>query len=374
MNREVGIDGTYSVKFFYFELSQELTEDIGDCPARESMIELDCMPPDGTAILILDVPNSGRYYYYLDMRKGREFTVRLGRVGTLSGQLQADDPEAVRGVSVQVVSVPSQEMGSSSVTGGIATTVTDEDGRFTITHIAAGRAQVTLEMPVDQPWRTPKDRIEILVEAGKTTTSTIRLVRGVKVTGRVVASGTGEGIEGVELTVDKNRVRTDSQGRYQNWVIPGRLSVSIYRAPMPWFEAMPYHSPEVVEEASVELKPIELLQCEPIRGVIIDEQNRRVTGARVSADWFLRAPRLARLERDMDITGTDGSFTLLRVPADAEVVISAWDDDRATRTPVSVPPGERKAIRLQVRPEAVVKIEGQVRDDSGNPIAEAGSS
>ena len=126
-------------------------------------------------------------------------TLRLMPVGRVVGRIQAGDPQAVRGLTVRVRTVPDP----AADVVGFASVVTDDQGRFTIPAIAAGTLVLSFEHRWDLPWRgMPASRPQ--VQPGTTTEVTIPLQRAALVKGVIQ--------EDPERPADHRRGRVFPQG------------------------------------------------------------------------------------------------------------------------------------------------------------------
>ncbi|HEY8506697.1 MAG TPA: hypothetical protein VIL46_19090 [Gemmataceae bacterium] len=383
---DFGPDGRRSV-VFDAPVPRAISDQLDLHLGRDGVLVLECLPPGsvysldvtgsdlGTQRATSPVPPPGK--------EGQastppgETVVRLRNAGSLSGRVVAGDPKAVGGLQVRVwtrpappqVQRPSEATQSVPIVGH-GTAVTDENGRFEIKKIAAGRAEASVEMPAERSWFPPA-QIATTVEPGKRADLRVELVRGVRVRGRVVAEDSGEGIEGVVVSVGGKKVTTDAKGHYEALVSPGRVPVNVVRVPLPWLSPIGLYRGEEVpaDRALHELQTIRLKRGLPLEGTVVDEEGRPVAGARVSAAWQKTDGTIIPLGGDSSVSGKDGKFVLKQVPGDVGLELAASTDERATPDFVTVPPQQqRKPLLLTVRRDAAVTFEGRVLDEEGKPV------
>lgn len=200
--------------------------------------------------------------------------------------------------------------------------------------------------------------------------------------GRVVTPG-GAGValsvvilgrlDPAEVIVTMHRVTTDSDGRYELRVPPGRYSVTIATL-------LPEFVPPLVErqtprrdvQQDVDWADIEVRRARPVESVV-DEAAAPVA----DADVRVTASRVDRFETQTRIstkftTDAQGRFTMPQLDEEERYAIYARTADRACQAPVLVTPGQqREPLKLVVSPAAATRVKGRATDTSGKPVAGA---
>ncbi len=89
------------------------------------------------------------------------------------------------------------------------------------------------------------------------------------------------------------------------------------------------------------------------------------------AVWMRKNGRLLQNGRDFAVTDSAGRFVVAGVPVDAQLGVTAWTDQRATVSLVNLAPKQREFLRIVLRSDAVVTIEGRVVDQASKPVGAA---
>ncbi|MGH7138023.1 MAG: hypothetical protein ACREHD_19915, partial [Pirellulales bacterium] len=210
------------------------------------------------------------------------------------------------------------------------------------------------------------------VEAGKTTTFEIPLRRAVQVVQEVRDAESNTPVVGVRLTMrsltDAASGDTDASGRLRVDVLPSVVSPRVIRIPSPYYYPGYLPSAEIAERKdAVTLKVIELARGVPLRGRVVDDNERPLAGAEVVGFW--------KLPTNWDEAGhvwtnERGEFTLDAVAPQTPVRLWARHGAATSVQPVVAQAGG-EPVSLMVGNEAGVSLEGRVLDAEGRPVAAA---
>ena len=254
-------------------------------------------------------------------------TIPLRPVGRLEVKVTGDAPERLAGLTVFVRTV---ERGTPFAglpvglppTEGNATGVTNENGEFIAPELAVGETFLGVSVDQQQPLR-PQVPKEIKIAAGQTTRVEVPLVKAQRVRGLVRTKPDGKPAANASVTVihhlgnetpQHEQVRTDAEGRFEAYVLPGEVVLHVANLPGLMEEPDrrgPPRDEVAVQDGIVELKPIEMVATKTIAGHLVDQFDHPVAGTNVSANddrsrWLGGAT-----------TDSDGSFSL-QLPSDAE--------------------------------------------------------
>ncbi|HQU42486.1 MAG TPA: carboxypeptidase-like regulatory domain-containing protein [Pirellulales bacterium] len=326
--------------------------------------------------------------------QGRDTIVllNLAPVGRITGQLTADDPRTVarRTLRFATWQVPGDEYSG----GGLAEVATDDEGSFEVPALAAGT--LTVELMEDgppgpspltstaserNPPSQPRAPVYLLaqttgpdVEAAKTTTLEIPLRRAVQVIQEVRDEESHESVDGARVWIRSGGTGgttgdTDASGRLAGYVLPGLVSSTLVRVP-----SSSYYDPagglrsgtEVTESTQpVPLKVIELARGVPLRGRVVDDNQRPLAGAEITGFW--ESPRKVPVHA---WSNAQGDFTIDAVAAQATVLLWASHGESTSVQPVSARPQGEPAT-LIVGNKSCVSLDGRVVDAAGQPFAGA---
>jgi hypothetical protein len=291
--------------------------------------------------------------------------------GRVTGRVQADDPEAAKGLTVEVTSSVG---GRGGLDVGSAEVVTDEAGRFEIPAIAAGHLLVRARPRPDSP-DLPGRPIRRRLEAGKSIDLGLTLKRGVKVFGMVVEEDGGWPVAGAVSPVEPVAVRTDAEGRYEAFVPPGLVSTRLLGVPRPYVGLPAFFGPRPVVVppaiAGFELPRIEVERGAEVRGWVVNEDERPVAGAKVVASWTLFDGRTRAPMTASTMTRVDGSFLIGPLDPDASVQLEASSEGFSTPEPVTTRPSEGRPARVAVAAADDQAPVGRVVDEAGQPVVGA---
>jgi len=260
---------------------------------------------------------------------------------------------------------------------GLVHATTDDQGRFEVPDVVAGR----LEVHFSEPDPLASDYVDspkgLYVEAGKTTEVDLRLDNAVPVYGFVRERGTGKPIEGVGVAFDlgfRRPLTTDAAGRYDGFVKPGSVILRLTAVPEEYAEHL-FMIARRVPSGGVgrhELAPIELSAAGEIRGVVEDGEGRGVAGARVVATWTVDEGPLRQLPRETAVRAdAAGAFRVGSVRLGVEATLTASHVELRTPRSVAARVGAGEPVRLGLNASRAAAMTGRVVDGQGKPLAGA---
>jgi protocatechuate 3,4-dioxygenase beta subunit len=298
--------------------------------------------------------------------------ITLAPVGTLRGRVTADDPSAVSAVKIRLATWLAA--GDDLAGGGLAEVVTDAEGRFEVPAIAAGALSAVPVLHAELPFRCRRITGRRVAQ-GVTNELTINLERAVQVEGVVRDRDSGQPLAGAAIWVDfasspNDDPRSDEQGRYRGWLLPGQAT------PSPWRMPRHYYFPQYVLDgqpvpegaALVELKPLLLARGVTVRGRVADRGGNSVTGAEIEAHWELAEGGENSLHARSD---RDGNFTLDGVDPKVQLKLSAWSANGTTGDVVTVNAASEKPLKLVVDPSHAMRLAGRVVNAEQRPVVGA---
>lgn len=308
-------------------------------------------------------------------------TISLRPVGRLTVRVVADDPAAVRGVVVRATTF-SLDSGDSGVgIGGRFEGTTDQEGRIVVSELAEGTSGLSVRVPADGQFLFVDRPNSRKVVAGRSREAEVRLERGVKVFGVVREKGSGRPIAGAMLSLVPLPVsgfhqvlpRTDPEGLYSTFVLPGKQSVRLANA-------SPYRLPAGAElptttvpkdAKSWEIPPIELIHGRDLEGLVVGEDGRFVADCVVQAQWTDRGSSEPRVDKSAAKSNRSGEFVLRDLPNDVDVWLTASFGEARSAQPLEVPAGDINPLILIVSRENTQSLGGRVVDERGKLIAGA---
>lgn len=298
-------------------------------------------------------------------------TLTLAPVGRLSGRLTADEPQAVRRARVRVATwlVPDDE----DAGGGLADIETDDAGRFDVPAIAAGSLAVAVE-PTAEPAYLSVQNTGPQVDPGATTHFDIPLRRATRVTQQVVDRDDQRPVAGVLVLLQSwqangGRGITDAEGRLTAYVLPGTVSPLAARMPAPYYYPESALDSRSISEQDVEvsLNALRLSRGAMVKGVVVDDQGRSLSGAEVIGFW----PMARRGDHPVRAwTNAAGEFVIEGVDPQAELRLWASHGEAVSAEPTRATPNSG-ALSLVIAPNRAVSLDGRVVDTNGKPVADA---
>ena len=320
-----------------------------------------------------------------------ERTLALRAVGRLSGRVIADDVGGAKGILILGISGPTTPFDGWSTVSGRVRTTTGADGRFDVSHVAAGRFLFfTIDPAEDLILIRPRNQT---LEAGDHIQVDFRLNRGIPAHGIVRERGTNRPIVGASFYVGSfprdpalggtaKEVRSDANDQFRAYLLPGQIwFLSRYSGdyvvpgdiPRAALSSDGFALTALPEgSAGIELPPIELVRSVDIRGVVLDEAGKPVVGAQVEgwmpdgaavAGWsFFRPPLL---------TDARGEFVVKAVTPGVPLEWAASLGDSASAPPMPIMSDAANPIRLVISPKHAMSLAGRVLDEVGRGIAGA---
>jgi beta-lactamase regulating signal transducer with metallopeptidase domain len=293
----------------------------------------------------------------------RDIPVRLRHVGRIEARVTGEKAEWARGIKFYLQTA---RLGGRGITEGHLSIETDGDGRFVVPKMPPGRLKVYGSVDQRLPVRLSLPR-DADVKAGATTTLDMRLVPAVKVRGRLQAAGTRKGIDGAVVSVQyggqSEPVVTAGEGRYEARVLPGEVRHQVIFIPdkhlLERTEIPPVTVPADVD--IFDLPPIELVPVLLYDGQLVDKDGKPVADAEIMA------------ERTFAKTDAQGKFRLgLRDPPKSfyvQVRKMGYSTTIEKRDPLLL--RLPVAIKPPLALSALIKVEGQLIDHDGKPVAKA---
>jgi beta-lactamase regulating signal transducer with metallopeptidase domain len=219
-----------------------------------------------------------------------ERTLELRVTGGIEGQLFASNPAWIRGVDLWF-----STQGEFRTAEGSARAKTNDEGKFTVPKIAAGELRFGIfgMQPKDAP-ALPRIPDRLSISEGITEKLNITLEEPVVVRGTIRTDDTDKPIPGAEITVRYGiglqgaRAVSDADGRYEARVLSGPVytHANVYNKEFstyqqtgsPWEKGI-----EVPSQATpFDLPPIRLISTLPLKGKIIDQDDRPVAKVRIN--------------------------------------------------------------------------------------------
>jgi hypothetical protein len=299
-------------------------------------------------------------------------TLTLEPAGRVAGRLVGDDGRPVTGLVVRATSYPEGlDLGGMV---GMAEVASDDQGRFDILALAAGRLVLTLGFrPGEPPAFRGQPPVHRVVEEGRTTNVEVALRHAVLVQGVVRERGTGAPIPGVRPALNPARggdasAVTDTEGRFAGFLLGDQPYAFLYSTPRPYF--IPADAPESghllpPEATEYTLPPIELDRGAAVRGAVVDEAGRPVAGALVRASWEPAGGLLQSLTTQTD---GRGEFRLEGVDPLTDLRLTASFRGASTGAPARARADAGRPVTLRISPANTVPLAGRVVDAAGRPI------
>ncbi len=196
-------------------------------------------------------------------------TLQLRPVGRIVGQIQAGDPQAVRGLAVRIRTLADPSTALTGV-GGFASVVSDDQGRFTVPAIASGMLSLSIDLRWDLPWRSLLPN-RPPVQPGTTTELTIPLKPAALVKGVVQEIGSGRPVAGVGVAVvmdiETPLAPSDAEGRFSAYIAPGMARAYAVGMPRGYYSPSNRVNSQPLPERVKELtmKPLGLRRAVEVR-------------------------------------------------------------------------------------------------------------
>jgi hypothetical protein len=319
--------------------------------------------------------------------------VSLAPVGRLTGRLIAADVAAVRGRKLRFITWRAPHDDTMGV--GVAEVVTDEEGQFDVSAIAAGsltfeidRGQSRLSLRESVPLRGAKGNLVPAhqhaspaylsdqttgpqVEPHETIDFEIPLRRAVLVTQEVRDRDDGRPIAGVVVSLnwaESNDVQatTDASGQCRAYLLPGMFKSRACRLPPPYYYPKVVLETEVVREDcdTITFQPMRLARGAAVRGRVVDAAGQPVAGSEIFGLWPV-PPRFNLAVHAW--TNAAGEFAIAAAPTDVELRLWTSHGEALTVDPV-LARTKGEPVTLTVREGASVSLDGRVIDATGRPV------
>ena len=170
----------------------------------------------------------------VQLQPNRDKPITLRAAGRVTGRVVADDPAAVKGLDVRLGT-----QFESKDTAGMASTRTDAKGRFVVAAMAEGTMSFMVSGTPGSPYRAGEESLRPII-AGQENHLEIRLTRAVRARGVVRERGTNKPIPRVGVVVGGQYqievAWSDAQGRFEEYVLPGKIGLGVY----PWLSPRPF--------------------------------------------------------------------------------------------------------------------------------------
>lgn len=356
----------------------ELIEQILAVTDADGRATLSAFPPDQIEGVRVDTRHFGQQTAMIRRGVQGELPIQLRPVARVHGKYIADDPAAVRGLTVRVHSM---RIGKGPEVYAEATAVTDEDGRFAVPTIAAGELSISTEAPKPSEYYAPR-MVSARVAPGKQARFEIGLTKAVHVRGEVRDRDTHRPLAGASLRyfgpsqTSMPLVTTDANGRYEALALPGAGSRFVnppqgYLAPNPGFS----EKVTIKIDAEQTLPPIDLQRGVTLAGTVVGQDGKPVAGVSVDGRWSVTVP--VEGQREMWISDTQaasartdarGVFLLEGIHPGQTVTLEAHTGDARTDQPVTATPGQNEPVTLRISGANTVALSGRVVDSAGKPV------
>ncbi len=286
-----------------FEIPKDWRDLVSGTTDAEGIVSLPYVVPEAMTEVQIQVPGQDSLVvatgnYFLNAKpaaKAPHHHFKLPKFGSLEGNIEVKDGALPQDLTLEISTETSMTDEPRRLqTLGVAKAKVGADGRFKVDSIAAGTLTIKPFLPVDQPLRAELPR-NMRIVAGEKTSLSIDVVKGVQLSGSIVASDTGKGLAGIRFEIlygssaqepqdmfNNIDIVTDDQGRYQAWVPPGRVILRIG-----WrdqhYSQVEYWSPrssglgsafEVPDVEEFELEPITFVPSKVLDGQLVDQDGR----------------------------------------------------------------------------------------------------
>jgi hypothetical protein len=306
--------------------------------------------------------------------------VRLRTASSATGRLVADDPRVVKGWKVSAWTTPADgQTDRNTYWVGHAEAVTDDQGRFRIPAIAAGKVSLTCNPPQGIPYRAKAPAWPSLSINGPNDIE-VPVLKAARVAGVFRDRETKEPVPGVRINfysqVDGNRFHiTDAQGRFAEFALPAELHIRAIHTPAPYV-ATPVRGNRTVKLPDgvdhLDLEPFELIRRgPPLAGVAVDDAGRPVSEATVTGAWRLPQEKDARILTAETTSDEHGRFNLIDMAPGAEVKVFARHRELALTEPVMARVGQAERLTVRLGRAGTAAIRGRVLGPCGRPLADA---
>ena len=307
----------------------------------------------------------------------RDRSIKLRDVGRVVGQVKADDPAAIGGLTVLV-----STLAGNRRVGRVATT-TDRSGHFEVDKVAVGTVEVRVE-PRLGAMELPESGFRQVLEAGGVVKAEVAFRRGVRLSGIVRERGQASPVSGAWVTLwgaddaPTRCFRTDEAGRFSAVVLAGPVTAQVEAAPWPFLLPSPHARPPRIEIpdaiAGYEWPRIELDRGVILRGTASDPAAHPVEpGVMVKARWTRRDGRAHDEVTAVGWTSGEGRFEVGPVAPAVDVALTMHRPGEPTGPATRVDASHlADPITLTpANPTEGIAPSGRVVDSTGRPVADA---
>jgi protocatechuate 3,4-dioxygenase beta subunit len=326
--------------------------------------------------LVIRSERYGRQQARIQPGGGDRVTIRLAPVGSIRGQVVAGDVRAVANLKVEIQSRPLQ---TQAVYWAREFVQTDQEGRFEVPALIAGKVSIRVQTRKELPWRVV-ERIAADLKEGENKQLAIQLVRGVRFAGAIVDNRSSAPIQNLPVHVlnsdthENYELTTDENGRFEVYVAPGKVHVSPQDLPRPFSDWITPREGLKIEPGTTEYTPdpFVLPQRATIRGTVVDDKERPIANAWVTAHWNQNLPGGSSIGPLRSVKcDKDGRFEFGPVPGDLAIRLRAASQSAASTEFVVVLGADKNDVTLTVSPAGSVFLSGQVVDERSRPLKNA---
>ncbi len=327
---------------------------------KAGWIVLSLCPDPATWALRISMP--GYAQESLRSEQWTSDTIVLRRPGSLEGRLVCPEaPEIVahRRVTLMLTVSPYEAV--------MFALITDDHGRFCRDDLPPGKYSLIVSPRPEDRWHPDKSG-EILVNEGQVASAEITFSRGYRVSGRVVHGG--RGVPGALVyTTSAPAVRTDSNGKFAVYALPGKVTCSTSRPPAPYVWLDQQRSQQSVEvEAHDEnrVPDLEVGKGVQLSGIVVDTVGKPVPGAVVIHYDYSESSHRSYSRRV--VCDQRGKFELPPYKPVQTRWLMAGKGDAVTPEPVTVKIKEgAPRVKLVLKEGAGAYIKGMVESSDGEP-------
>jgi thiol-disulfide isomerase/thioredoxin/protocatechuate 3,4-dioxygenase beta subunit len=299
--------------------------------------------------------------------------IRLQPGGSIKGRITLGSG----GKPAAGVTVGAQGVGAEN---GWGEAITDTDGRYHMTQLAAGTYNVALDLKgaLAQDW-TARAHEKTYVGAGEHLDRIdFTLVKGALIQGKVTVAGTGQPVPGTHVGVYGpahprsgawvQGVQTGPDGTYRHRVPEGQQYLYISGAPAGFLRPAKAGQELTLKDGEAVTINFELPrgpQPKSARGRVLGPDDKPVAGAEVTLSSLDRFGGRGTTLR----TDAAGAFVIEESRMTQPISVRARRGEMATPKGTVVSGGEEVTLRLQKG--VLASITGRVTDVVGRPIADA---
>lgn len=254
---------------------------------------------------------------------------------------------------------------------------------FVLKNVSQGEHALQFYPSLQCPFELPA-ATKVYVEAGKTTEVAVELKPAAKVTGRIVNRASGDGIEGIPISIayviEGNRVgqlgqvKTDKAGQYTAYVPTGKpIRAVLFDMPRSYHEKQQEESlgspPSYTLKAgqTQTLPEIELERSAVIEGVVVDQSGKPLPDVQIQTPFLGLRHASYRSQSD-----AKGKFRLDGFAPDPAMEMPRFRQGLLVNQPMLLDLDKPlQPLRVVLSDTHATRLEGQVMTHAGKPIAGA---